>query len=233
MTDAILDDATALADYAAEWIAGRIAAAQGIFRFALTGGYTPRPTYERLAARKDIDWSKVEFYWGDERFVPHDNPSSNYRLAHDSLLKPLGIEAQKIHPWPVDGTPDAAARVYETMLKRHYGAERFDMRRPLFDLQLLGLGDDGHLCSLFPGQASLKETQRWTLAVPTGRPEIRLTLTFPAVESSKAIAFLVSGKAKAPAVAGARAGDTSLPAGLLKPQGEFFWLMDRDAAALL
>lgn len=231
MSDAILPDAGALAAYAAEWIAARITASSGTFRFSLTGGSTPRRTYELLAARGGVDWHRVEFYWGDERFVPHDSPASNYRLAHDTLLTRIGAHTE--HPWPVDGAPEDSARAYEALLKRQYGADNFDPARPFFDLMLLGLGDDGHICSLFPGQQSLRETKRWTLAVPTGRPEIRVTLTFPAVESSRAVAFLVSGKEKAAAVRGVRAGDASLPGALLKPQGEVFWLMDRAAAALL
>ena len=231
MSDAILPDPGALADYAAEWIAGRIAATAGTFLFSLTGGATPRRTYERLAVRAGVDWRRVEFYWGDERFVPHDSPASNYRLAHDTLL--TRIAAHTEHPWPVDGTPEQSARAYEALLKRQYGADTFDPARPFFDLMLLGLGDDGHICSLFPGQESLHETERWTLAVPTGRPEIRVTLTFPAVESSRAVAFLVSGKEKTAAVRGVRAGDKNLPGALLAPQGEVFWLMDRAAAALL
>jgi 6-phosphogluconolactonase len=235
VTDAILADPGALAEHAAGWIAERIAASKGTFRFSLTGGSTPRKTYELLASRYrgQVEWSRVEFYWGDERFVSYDSPDSNYRLAHDTLLEPLGISAERIHPWPVGGTPEDSARDYEALLKRQYGEDRLDPGRPFFDLMLLGLGDDGHICSLFPGQESLRERERWALAVPTGRPEIRVTLTFPAVESSKATAFLVSGAGKSDAVRRVRAGDASLPGALLKPHGETFWLMDRAAAGLV
>jgi len=101
---------------------------------------------------------------------------------------------------------------------------------PLFDLTLLGLGADGHTASLLPGQPVLEERKRWVAAVPQGRPEVRLTLTYPALESSRLTIFLVAGADKADAVARVRGGDTSLPAGRLKPSGDVVWLLDRAAA---
>jgi len=137
-----------------------------------------------------------------------------------------------VHPIPTDGEPESDARVYEGLLKRTYGSETLDPARPLFDLMLLGLGEDGHICSLFPGQPTLAETRRWVIPAPKGRPEVRLTLTFPCVQSARTTAFLVSGASKADAVRGVRAGDKSLPGGILKPQGELVWLMDGAAAGL-
>lgn len=217
---------------AADWIAGLITAQDGPFRIALSGGSTPRLLFGELSLRM-IDWSKVEFYWIDERFVPPDHPDSNYRMAKETLLCHIPANPEDIHPMPTDGDPDGAARRYETLLRTAYGAETLDPARPLFDFVLIGLGSDGHICSLLPGSPVLEEKERWVAPVPTGRPEVRLTLTYPCVQSSRTTAFLVSGRSKATAVKRVREGDVSLPGGRLKPEGEVVWLLDRDAARLL
>ena len=133
---------------------------------------------------------------------------------------------------PTDGRPGDAARAYEEMLRQQYGTSTLVAGRPLFDLQLLGLGEDGHTASLIPGQPVLENRTDWVAAVPHGRDEVRLTLTYPALEASRLILFLVSGAAKRDVMARARAGDTALPAGRLHPQGEVIWLADRAAAGL-
>jgi len=231
----IFDDAEQFAWRAAAWIAGLIAAKRGTFRLALTGGETPRPLYRELGAhfRDRVDWSKVEFFWGDERFVPPDDPASNFGMARETLLAHIPVPAQNIHPIPTAGDPDAAARVYEATLKNAYGAAALDPAQPLFDLVLLGLGDDGHICSLLPGSPVLDERQRWAAAVSHGRPEVRITLTYPPIQSSRVTAFLVTGEKKAEAVRSVRAGDTAMPGARLKPEGELVWLLDRAAARLL
>ncbi len=233
-TTEIFIDAAQLAAHTAEWIAGLIAAKRGPFRIALTGGSTPRGLYCELGKRfRDaVNWSQVEFFWGDERFVPHDHPDSNYRMARETLLTHIPANEQNIHPIPGEGDPDQVARAYEATLKRVYGSETLDPARPLFDLVLLGLGSDGHICSLFPGSPALDEKQRWVVAVPTGRPETRITLTYPPVQSSRTTAFLVTGPEKAQAVRAVRAGDQRLPGARLRPQGELVWLLDRAAAGL-
>jgi 6-phosphogluconolactonase len=217
---------------AADWIAGLIAAKDVPFRLALAGGSTPRLLYGELSLRM-IDWSKVEFYWIDERFVPADHPDSNYRMASETLLRHIPADSEDIHPMPTDGDPDDAARRYEALLRTTYGAEALDPARPLFDFVLLGLGGDGHICSLLPGSPVLEEKERWVAPVAKGRPEVRLTLTYPCVQSSRVTAFLVTGRDKAEAVKRVRNGDTSLPGGRLKPDGEVVWLLDQDAARLL
>ncbi len=231
----IFDDAPQLAAHTAEWIAGMVAGTTGPFRISLTGGSTPRALYHELGARfhGTIDWGRVEFYWGDERFVPPDSPDSNYHMARETLLAAIPARPENIHRIPTEGDPDQAAREYEALLKAAYGAQTFDPARPLFDLTLLGLGDDGHICSLLPGAPALEERQRWVVAVPKGRPEIRITLTYPCIQSSRVTAFLVSGAAKAEAVRAVRAGDMALPGARLKPDGELIWLLDRAAAGLL
>jgi 6-phosphogluconolactonase len=232
----ILPDPVALSTFAAGWIANLIGANQGKrLRVALTGGSTPRLMYRELAARfrNTIEWKDVEFYWIDERFVPPDDPDSNYRMARETLLSNIPIPPANVHPVPTSGDPDAAARAYEATLKSAYGFEKLDAARPLFDIVLLGLGGDGHICSLLPGSPVLDEKERWVAPVAYGRPEVRITLTYPAVQSSRVTAFLVSGAEKAEAVRGARAHDPSLPGGRLRPEGELVWLLDRAAANLL
>ena len=231
----IFDDPAQLAARAAEWIAGMVAGTTGPFRISLTGGSTPRALYYELGARfhGTIDWARVEFFWGDERFVPPNSPDSNYRMARETLLTAIPARRENVHPIPTAGDPDQAAWAYEAVLKAAYGTQTLDPARPLFDLTLLGLGDDGHICSLLPGAPALEERQRWVVAVPTGRPEIRITLTYPCIQSSRVTAFLVSGETKAEAVRAVRAGDMALPGARLKPDGELIWLLDRAAAGLL
>lgn len=229
----IAADPHELALRAADWIAGLVAARDGPqFRIALAGGATPRLLYGELSLRS-IDWSRMEFYWIDERFVPPDDPDSNYRMATETLLSHVPALPGNVHPIPTGGDPDAAARAYEGTLKLAYGADRLDSARPLFDFVLLGLGADGHICSLLPGSPLLDERERWVAPVAHGRPEVRITLTYPSVQSSRVTAFYVAGEDKAKAVKAARAGDANLPGGRLHPEGELVWLLDRAAASLL
>ncbi len=129
---------------------------------------------------------------------------------------------------PTSDSPEQAAGTYEEILRQQYGASILELGVPLFDLVLLGLGEDGHTASLLPDQPVLKERSRWVAAVPEGRGEPRITLTYPALESSRRIVFLVTGAAKRDALAQARGGE--LPAGGLKPQGNVLWLVDAAAA---
>jgi len=228
----IFADPHELAVRGADWIAGLIAAHDGpLFRFALAGGSTPRLLYSELTLRS-IDWNRVTFYWVDERFVPPDDPDSNYRMARETLLTHVPVPPGNIHPVLTDGEPNAAAAAYEDTLKLAYGSGTLEPDRFLFDLVLLGLGGDGHICSLLPGSPVLEERRRWVAAVAHGRPEVRITLTYPSVQSARVTAFYVSGNEKAAAVKGARAGDANLPGGRLRPEGELVWLLDRAAASL-
>src|SRR4029077_7150299 len=131
---------------------------------------------------------------------------------------------------PVDGSAEDAARRYETLLQKTYGATNFDANRPLFDVTLLGLGPDGHTASLLPGEPVLEERKHWVAAVSHGRPEIRITMTYPAIESSQRVAFLVTGREKAAIVRAIRDGDGSAPAARVQPVGELFWFIDKAAA---
>jgi 6-phosphogluconolactonase len=223
----VASDPGALAERACEIIVGRVRAARYPFRLLLSGGSTPRATYILLAQR-DLDWGCAELFFGDERFVPPDHPDSNYRMVRESLLATGKVNPRKLLAIPTDGTPDSAAARYDEILRQQYGAGLLEPGVPLFHLTLLGLGDDGHTASLLPGQPVLEERERWVAAVPQGRSEPRITVTYPALESSELILFLVAGAAKRDALAQARGG--ALPAGGIKPQGEVLWLVDRGAA---
>ncbi len=223
----VVKDAGALAARAAEIIAERVKAVRYPFRLLLSGGSTPRATY-KLLAQKDLDWDCTELFFGDERFVPPDHPDSNYRMVRESLLATGKVNPRKLLAIPTDGTPQSAAARYDETLRQQYGAGTLEPGVPLFHLTLLGLGDDGHTASLLPGQPVLQERERWAAAVPQGRSEPRITLTYPALESSELILFLVSGTAKRDALAQARCG--ALPAGGIKPDGDVLWLVDRAAA---
>jgi 6-phosphogluconolactonase len=223
----VVKDAGALAARAAEIIAGRLKVAHYPFRLVLSGGSTPRATYQLLAC-KDIDWDCAELFFGDERFVPPDHKDSNYRMVRESLLSSEFVNPRKLLAIPTDGTPQSAADRYDETLRQQYGAGTLEARVPLFHLTLLGLGDDGHTASLLPGQPVLQEMDRWVAPVPQGRGEPRISLTYPALNSSEFILFLVAGAGKRDALAQARGGIG--PAGGIKPQGEVLWLVDEAAA---
>ena len=226
----VVNDLDALSARAAELIADRIRGCTAPFRLALSGGSTPRGCYRHLAHLHQVPWDCVEIYLGDERFVPHDHAESNYRMIRELLLSGPTVNPRGMFAIPGDGDAERAAQTYEEILRQQYGSSRLLPRRPLFDLQLLGLGEDGHTASLLPDQPVLEEQVRWVAVVPDGRPEPRITLTYPALESSRLTVFLVAGAAKRAMLARARAGDPSIPAGRLKPQGDVIWLVDRAAA---
>jgi 6-phosphogluconolactonase len=223
----VVRDAGALAARAAEIIAGRLAAARYPFRLVLSGGSTPRATYQLLAAA-NLDWDCCEIFFSDERFVPPEHPDSNYRMARESLMAGYNVRPRKIFAIPTDGSLQSCADRYDEALRQQYGAGSLEADVPLFHLTLLGLGEDGHTASLLPDQPVLQERERWAAPVPQGRAEARITLTYPALNASELILFLVSGSGKRDALAQARAG--ALPAGGLRPRGEIVWLADEAAA---
>jgi 6-phosphogluconolactonase len=229
----ILPDPPALAHRVAEWMTAAALAAKGPFRVSLSGGSTPKTLYGILASdefRSRFPWRRVSWYWGDERFVPYDHPESNYRMTREAMLSKVPVPPENIHPVPADGTPDEAAGRYERTLQDAYGAATLDPTRPVFDITLLGLGPDGHTASLLPGEPVLTERKRWVVAVSHGRPEIRITMTYPVIESSRHVAFLVAGREKAAILAEIRSGSSQVPAARLRPVGELVWFADREAA---
>jgi 6-phosphogluconolactonase len=228
-----LADAEALSHRVADWLLEMATAKDGIFAINLSGGSTPRRLYECLAGppyRNTFPWSRTHWFWGDERFVPHDDALSNYRMVREALLSRVPIPTDHVHPIPTEGiSPEAAASAYECQLKSFYGAERLDPARPLFDVTLLGLGPDGHTASLFPGTAVLVEQKHWVAAVVGAKSEARITLTYPALESSRNAAFLVEGEEKRAILNRLCRGDASLPAARLRPAGALRVFADEAA----
>lgn len=224
-----------IAPHAADWLLDIALAKEGVVAICLSGGATPQLLYERLAELPYLNafpWSRAHFFWGDERFVPAGSPLSNYRMAWEALLSRAPVPPQNIHPIPTEGlSPDEAAAAYENALKTFYGAVQFHPGRPLFDATLLGLGGDGHTASLFPGTAALDERQHWAVAVKGEKPEPRITLTYPALESSAHAAFLVAGQEKRTILARLRGGGADFPAARLNVRGVLRVFCDTAAAA--
>jgi len=233
MTEAEIDvsaDPQALARRAAEWLVEQAEATTSTFRISLSGGSTPRALYTLLGEeplRTRMPWNRLELFWGDERFVPPGHKDSNYRMTRETMLDHVPLSAAQIHRMPTEGNPDQAAQLYEDLLQRVYGSDRLDPARPFFDITLLGMGPDGHTASLLPGSDVLDERRKWVAAVGQGRPEVRLTLTYPLIDSSRIVAFLLNGKEKAETFARIRSGDTTLPAGRVAPVGKVVWFIDR------
>jgi 6-phosphogluconolactonase len=200
----------------------------------LSGGSTPQRLYQGLARDKDrIPWDRVHWFWGDERFVPLSDKRSNAGMAVTSFLVHAPEQLSTIHVVPINATSaQQSAQLYQGELKRFYGANDFDPARPLFDLVLLGLGEDGHTASLFPGSPALDERECWVTSVEEAGQEpyvSRVTLTLPALESAREVLFLVSGAAKRSAMARVLAAEDS-PATRLHPIGRSRWFVDRAAA---
>ena len=229
----IFSDPATLARHVAKWMTSAALAANSTFRVSLSGGSTPKTLYELLASdefRSRFPWQRVSWYFGDERFVPYDNPESNYRMVREAMLDKASVPPANVHPIPVDGSPEDAAERYERTLQSAYGATILDPARPLFDVTLLGLGPDGHTASLLPGEPVLEERKRWLAAVSHGRPEVRITMTYPVIESSRRVAFLVTGGEKEAIFHAIRAGGSQVPAARVRPVGELFWFVDQAAA---
>ena len=236
-------DAETVCRAAAEEIVGaaRVAvAARGRFTLVLSGGTTPRRLYQLLAAppfREQVDWPRIEFFWGDERPVPPDHEDSNFRMARLALLAPLNIPAAHIHRIAAEQADrDGAARTYAAEIARLFSCST-DGAPPTFDLVLLGMGPDGHTASLFPHTAAVNETKRWVVAnfVPQLTTE-RVTLTAPILNHATTVVFLVAGADKAAALAEVLEGPRhpqEFPAQLIEPAGRTLWLVDRDAASRL
>ena len=217
-------------------IATTVASGSDRFMMALSGGQTPRPLYSTLARdyRESLPWPKIHLFWGDDRFVPPDDPSSNYRLVRETLLDHVPIQQINVHPMPVFfRDPAAAAAEYEATLKAYYANAAW----PRFDLMLLGLGADGHTASLFPHSAALSERQRWVVSVRNEQvdPPLRLTVTLPVINHAARLYFIVTGADKAEVVArvlGEGRDAQAYPAAGVQPErGEVVWWLDEAAAS--
>ena len=201
------------------------------FSVALSGGETPRALYRLLATPEfsgRVDWAHVHLFWGDERCVPPDHVDSNYHAAWETFIDHVPISMDNIHWILGEHDPIIAAETYEQELKDH-----FKSAFPRFDLILLGLGEDGHTASIFPGSTVAEESKRLVAAVQHPKTnQWRVTLTLPAINSAANVAFLVSGPAKANALRIARSGLTApaeFPASAVDPtDGRLLWLTDQS-----
>jgi 6-phosphogluconolactonase len=237
----VLDHPEALFVRAAEeitHIAGDSICTHGEFTFCLTGGSTPAATYDLLATRfhYSIDWSGVQFFWGDERCVPPDDPASNFGMAKRTMLEKLDPQPDQIHRIRGEDPPEAGARHYEDELRKVLGLEPEAL--PSFSLILLGLGENAHIASLFPHHPALHEEKRLTIAVEVDAPQRhRISLTAPVLNNAGNVVFLVSGEGKAQAVKQVLEGPRDVdqfPAQLIQPsKGHVIWLLDKAAASLL
>ena len=207
------------------------------FSVALAGGNTPRRVYKLLATERfkhRVEWAKVDLFFGDERCVPPDHPDSNYGMTYETLISKVAIPANNVHRMIGEGNPEESARLYENQLRTFFAG----LSWPRFDLVLLGMGEDGHTASLFPGSEALNEKSKW--AVPTKQKQTgqdRLTLTVPVFNHAARVMFLVTGTTKAERLAQVlrpQPGKDGLPAQAIQPvEGSLEWLVDADAASRL
>jgi 6-phosphogluconolactonase len=201
----------------------------------LSGGSTPKVLYGLLAGpdyAARVPWERIHWFFGDDRVVPWDDERSNVRMVREAFGHGSRIPSTHLHFIPSDAGAEVGARAYEQTLLDFYGSETLDPVRPLFDLVLLGLGEDGHTASLFPGKPAVDETARLIAPVPEAGLEPfvpRISLTLPALASSRHVLFLVTGTGKRPALARLAAGE-DLPAGRVASIGDMAWLLDVAAA---
>jgi 6-phosphogluconolactonase len=225
------DLAAWLSDYIKE-----VLSKQDRFTFVLSGGSTPKQLYALLAEspyKEAIDWQKVHFFWGDERAVPFEDSRNNAKMCYDELLNKVPVHADHIHIMRTDIEPQEAALEYEKVLK-HY----FKDSETTFDFVLLGMGDDGHTLSLFPGTEVIHEEEAWVKAFYLPAQQMfRITLTAPIVNNAACVAFLAAGAGKAETLKHVLKGEANVdlyPSQIINPsKGQLHWFVDQAAAAML
>lgn len=217
-------------------VARDVLAAKGRFALALSGGKTPRYLYTFLAREcsSEISWERVHLFWSDERCVSQESEDSNFAMAYKALISEVPLPSQNIHRIPAEiNPPEKAAGNHERMIREFFKPEEEDSF--LFDAMILGVGEDGHTASLFPESSALAEKSHWVLAVnaPSSfSPQKRITLTFPLINRSRNIFFLVSGAKKRKVVREIlRNPETArrlYPAAMIHPLGSVAWYIDRE-----
>jgi 6-phosphogluconolactonase len=241
----VYDGADALSRAAAEHFLERAQAAvtaSGVARVAISGGGTPKRTFELLANPAEkfaaaMPWARMELYWVDERMVPPDNPDSNYRMTREALLDKVAMKQDQVFRIEGELEPEQAAARYESAIRNHLRLE--GAQGPRFDVIALGMGDDGHTASLFPHTDAINEMIRIAVAnhVPQQKDSWRVTLTWPVINEGRDVFFLIAGKDKAKPLHDVLLGKydpEALPSQLIRPSnGRLLMLLDRDAAALL
>ncbi len=237
----VYGDAEELARAGAELFVSTAAesiSARGRFRVALSGGSTPKRVYELLAveaSRSRVDWEHTDIFWGDERYVPADDPKSNFRMTNEVLLRNVLVPPANVHRVPTEiSPPSSAAAAYQDEIRKSFGDSR---SFPQFDLIYLGLGSNGHTASLFPRSPALKEMFR--LVVDDFVAEVnawRITMSAPLLNRGRTVAFLIQGQEKAQVLRDVMLGPRDperLPAQLIAPEGQLLWLVDKAAGALV
>jgi 6-phosphogluconolactonase len=228
-----------LSQQAAGWICAyieKVLKKQDRFTIVLSGGSTPKKLYQLLASdkfRNKIDWSKIHFFWGDERCVPFTDERNNARMAFENLLNLVDAVKESIHIIQTDIQPEASATEYEKLLHKY-----FPDSNHTFDLVLLGMGDNAHTLSLFPGYDIVQEKEKWVRSLYVEEQKIhRITLTAPVVNAAGCIAFLVSGTDKSVALNHVLSDEYEpdlYPAQVIRPyKGGLFWWVDEAAAEKL
>jgi 6-phosphogluconolactonase len=233
----VFDDLDSLSQNALEEllrVLGEAVTQRGRFAIALAGGHTPSRMYSLWAKdeyRERTPWKHVHLFWGDERYVATDDPLSNYRMTRETLIARVPIPPENVHPMPTNFVrPEDAAEAYEVELQKF-----FAQAPPAFDVQLLGLGPEGHTASLFPGSPALEEKKRWVAAVQApAKPSRRLTLTPPVLDCGRNTFFLVAGKDKREILSAlckeSDTGESQYPASRIRPAGRVLWFLDKAAA---
>ncbi|WP_421655445.1 6-phosphogluconolactonase [Leptothermofonsia sp. ETS-13] len=228
----VLPDSATLIQRSLEVVLDKMKAAiagRGQCTIALAGGNTPRPLYEHIATQ-DLPWRSIHVFWGDERYVAPDHADSNQGMARRTWLDKVAIPAMNIHPMPTDeADPVNAASKYEAELQAFFQVQPGEF--PVFDIILLGMGDDGHTASLFPHTEALQVRDRLiTVGNKDGQP--RLTFTVPLINHANTVIFIVAGAGKRHAldqIFAPEADATTYPARLIQPQGELWWFLDQLA----
>ncbi len=232
-------DTKALSASLAEWINNyiqQVLAKQDRFTFVLSGGSTPKALYALLAGspyKESIPWEKLHFFWGDERAVPFEDSRNNAKMCYDELLDKVPVKAENIHIMRTDITPEESAAEYEQIVKTY-----FEGSETTFDFVLLGMGDDGHTLSLFPGTEVIHEQHALATSFFLQAQDMyRITLTAPVVNNAACVAFLAAGAGKAEVLKQVLKGEKNIdlyPSQIIQPaKGQLHWFVDEAAAALL
>ncbi|ACT96382.1 6-phosphogluconolactonase [Dyadobacter fermentans] len=232
-------DTKALSASLAEWINNyiqQVLAKQDRFTFVLSGGSTPKALYALLAEspyKESVPWEKLHFFWGDERAVPFEDSRNNAKMCYDELLDKVPVKAENIHIMRTDITPEESAAEYEKIMKTY-----FEGSETTFDFVLLGMGDDGHTLSLFPGTEVIHEQEALATSFFLQAQDMyRITLTAPVVNNAACVAFLAAGAGKAEVLKQVLKGERNIdlyPSQIIQPsKGQLHWFVDEAAVALL
>ena len=228
----------ALSERLASWLAGYIkdvVQEKGSFTFVLSGGSTPKLLYSILAEspyKESMPWGDIVFFWGDERAVPFEDSRNNAKMCYEELLDKVPVRKENIHIMETSVSPDESASRYDDVLRQH-----FSNSETTFDFVLLGMGDDGHTLSLFPGTDVIHEKNAWATSFFLPAQDMhRITLTAPVVNQAACVAFLATGAGKAETLKEVLEGEENIdlyPSQIIKPKGKLLWFVDEPAASLL